>query len=101
MENLSSAGVPCGPINSIDKVFDDEQVKSRNIHIETPRSDGSMIPGVASPIRLSKTPPSYRSAPPGLGEHTEDVLRSVLNKSDEDIQQLAQSGTITIQGTSE
>jgi crotonobetainyl-CoA:carnitine CoA-transferase CaiB-like acyl-CoA transferase len=75
---LEQAGVPCGPINDLSQVFEDPQVKSRGLAIELPHVLAGMVPQVASPIRLSRTPVEYRRAPPLLGEHTLDVLQRVL-----------------------
>ncbi|HAT86042.1 MAG TPA: CoA transferase [Rhizobiales bacterium] len=93
MEELGKAGVPCGPINSIDRVFEEPQIKHRGMAIEVPAKDGSMQPGVANPIKLSKTPPSYKSAPPELGEHTLSVLANLLGKDESELDALS-SGKI-------
>ena len=74
---LEDKAVPCGPINTIAQAFDDPQVRARGIRVELPREAGdgiSRIAGVASPMRLSDTPPVLRSAPPSLGQHTDEVL---------------------------
>tara|TARA_R100000900_G_scaffold127863_1_gene102976 strand:+ start:146940 stop:148190 length:1251 start_codon:yes stop_codon:yes gene_type:complete len=71
---LEAASVPCGPINSIDKIFEDPQVLARDMRLDMPLPNGASIPQVASPLRLSATPPRYRAAPPSLGEHTAEVL---------------------------
>lgn len=71
---LEAASVPCGPINSIDKVFEDPQVLARDMRLDMPLPNGTSVPQVASPLRLSATPPRYRTAPPALGEHTAEVL---------------------------
>ncbi len=76
--SLEAAGVPCGPINRIDQVFDDEQVRSRGLRIELPHPAAGVVPLVANPIRLSETPIEYRRAPPMLGEHSRQVLRDWL-----------------------
>ena len=75
---LEAAGVPCGPINNIEQVFADPQVKARGMRIEMEHSTAGTIPLVASPLRLSETPVAYRRAPPRLGEHTQEVLTEVL-----------------------
>ena len=77
---LEDKAVPCGPINTIAQAFDDPQVRARGIRVELPREAGdgiSRIAGVASPMRLSDTPPVLRSAPPSLGQHTDEVLREM------------------------
>jgi crotonobetainyl-CoA:carnitine CoA-transferase CaiB-like acyl-CoA transferase len=64
VERLETAGVPCGPINGIDAVFDDPQVRAREMQISMPHPAAGSVPLVASPLRLSRTPASYRLAPP-------------------------------------
>ena len=78
IEALEAAGVPCGPINDVGEVFENEQVRARGMRVETPHPSGATAPLVRNPIRMSATPPEVRSAPPMLGEHTEAVLRDVL-----------------------
>ena len=81
---LEDKAVPCGPINTIAQAFDDAQVKARGLAVSLPRwKDGEVgdgithITGVASPLRLSATPPVLRNAPPALGQHTDEVLREL------------------------
>ena len=72
--------VPCGPINTVADAFDDPQVRHRGIAKSLPRHAGDgigQVATVASPMRLSTTPVSYRSAPPSLGEHTHEVLQEM------------------------
>ncbi|WPZ33582.1 CaiB/BaiF CoA-transferase family protein [Thalassobaculum sp. OXR-137] len=77
---LEAAKVPCGPVNTIDRVFADPQVQARGMattipgHALTP--DG--VPTVAYPLKLSETPATYRRPPPILGQHTEEVLTGEL-----------------------
>ncbi len=71
---MEAAGVPCGPINTLDKVFDDAQVRARGLRIELPHAVAGTVPLVANPIRMSASPVAYRRAPPALGEHTGEVL---------------------------
>ena len=74
---LEDKAVPCGPINDIAQAFEDAQVKSRGLAVPMPRDAGdgiASIVGVASPLRLSATPPVLRHAPPALGQHTDEVL---------------------------
>ena len=92
MEQLEAAGVPCGPINTIDQVFEDAQVKSRGMKFTMPHPDAGDIPLVASPLRLSGTPVRYGKAPPPLGLDTRDVLAEVLGISPERLDALAQAG---------
>lgn len=75
---LEQAGVPCGPINDLAQVFDDAQIKARGVQISLPHALSGEVALVANPIRLSRTPVEYRSAPPLLGEHSDEVLRDWL-----------------------
>ena len=91
---LEQAGVPCGPINNLAQVFEDAQVKARGLRLDLPHALGCLAPQVASPIRLSQTPVEYRHAPPLLGQHTEQVLRSLLGMSLERIGELRSAGVL-------
>ena len=69
--------VPCGPINDIGQAFADPHVQARGLALSLPRNAGDgveKVAGVASPMRLSEHPPVLRSAPPVLGQHTDEVL---------------------------
>lgn len=75
--------VPAGPINSIDEMFDDPQIKARELRIDLAAQDGTVIPGVRTPIVLSETPLTYHRPSPALGEHTEQVLAELEAKKEE------------------
>ncbi len=79
---LEAAGVPCGPINRIDEVFADPQVRWRGLHIDMPHALAGSVPLVANPIRLSGSPVTYQRPPPMLGEHTAEVLAQWLGARD-------------------
>ena len=81
---LEDQAVPCGPINTIGQAFADAQVQHRGLWLQQPTSNHqaqqtgiASIASVASPLRLQATPPLVQRAPPALGEHTDDVLRSL------------------------
>lgn len=74
IERLQKAGVPSGPINSLDQVFAHPQVQAREIWRTIEHPVAGRAPTTASPIRYSDTPVQYRKAPPLLGQHTEEVL---------------------------
>ncbi|MGU1540895.1 CaiB/BaiF CoA transferase family protein [Pseudomonas aeruginosa] len=76
--SLERAGVPCGPINDLAQVFADPQVQARGLRVELPHPLAGTVPQVASPIRLSETPVEYRNPPPTLGQHTDEVLETLL-----------------------
>ena len=94
LSQLEQVGVPCGPINDLAQVFSDPQVKARGLAIELPHALAGTVPQVASPIRLSKTPVEYRSAPPLLGEHTLEVLQGVLGLGAAHVAALKEAGVI-------
>jgi crotonobetainyl-CoA:carnitine CoA-transferase CaiB-like acyl-CoA transferase len=78
MALLEAAGVPCGPVNTVDQVFAEPQALHRGLEVEQTRADLSApVRTVASPIRLSKTPVRYDRPPPALGADTEEVLGEV------------------------
>jgi len=76
---LEEAGVPCGPINQLNEVFNDPQVKARAMQIDLPHPTAGTVKLVACPMKLSATPVNYAGAPPLLGQHTESVLQRLLN----------------------
>ncbi|KAA0573642.1 CaiB/BaiF CoA-transferase family protein [Azospirillum sp. Sh1] len=91
---LEQVGVPCGPINDLTAVFEDPQVKARNIHQDLPHPTQGSVPTVASPIRYSGTPLVHDTAPPTLGQHTDTVLAESLGLSGADIAALRDKGVI-------
>ncbi|ALP63463.1 CaiB/BaiF CoA-transferase family protein [Paraburkholderia caribensis] len=82
IDALEAAGVPCGPINDLEEVFENEQVVARGMEVQLPHPSGGTVKLVRNPIRMSATPPVAQAHPPTLGEHTEAVLRDVLGYDD-------------------
>ena len=91
---LEAAGVPNGPINTIQQVFEEPQVKARGMKIELDHPLAGKVPLVASPMRFSATPLEFRAPPPTLGQHTDEILRDVLDMRDADIARLRAEGII-------
>jgi len=78
MEVLEAAGVPCGPINTVEQVFAEAQAVHRGLEVEQSRDDlDAPVRTVANPIRMSATPVRYDAPPPALGEATGSVLSSL------------------------
>ncbi|MCA3418942.1 MAG: CoA transferase [Roseomonas sp.] len=94
IEALEALKIGCGPINTLEQVFADPHVQAREMVVEMAHGSGETVKVIANPVKLSATPPSYRSAPPVLGEHTQDVLTSVLKMSAADIATLKEKGIV-------
>ncbi|WP_415714246.1 CaiB/BaiF CoA transferase family protein [Roseibium sp.] len=93
---LEQAGVPCGPVNDLQQVFDDPQVQARNMRITLPHPLSGEVDLIGSPINLEKTPVSYEKAPPLLGADTRSVLAQHLGLTDSQISQLAEQGILDL-----
>ena len=89
---LETAKVPCGAINNLAEVFTDPQIEARKMVTHWQHPFKNDLPLVASPIKLSATPvrePGQGGLPPPLlGQHTDDVLREVLNYSEAQLAEL-------------
>lgn len=75
---LDAAGIPCGPIHTLDQVFTMPQVEARDMLIEMDHPAIGKLPLVGSPLKFSDTPVEYRRPPPRLGEHTDEVLKELF-----------------------
>jgi formyl-CoA transferase len=93
-EILATVGVSCGPIYTIDEVYEDPQVKARGMKVEMPYAPSGRLALTANPIRMSATPPAYEQPPPLLGEHTDEVLAGMLGLAADDIAKLRERGAI-------
>jgi len=96
LQALERAGVPCGPVNTIDQVFADPQVTHRQMRIQMdyPGSEQGAVPLIASPLKLSESPVTYRLAPPRLGQHTDTVLGELLGMDAAQCARLRRAGVI-------
>jgi len=91
---LEKAGVPCGPINSLDEVFDDPQVQARSMCIAVEHSAAGQIHLVGTPMKFSVTPAGASLPPPMLGEHTSHVLKNLLDMDIDEIAKLREKGVV-------
>src|SRR5690606_31634571 len=82
---LEQAGVPAGPINTLEQVYQNPQVKARGLLQMVPHPVAGHVPTVASPMRLSASPNPTHRGPPLLGEHTALILRERLGMSEDEI----------------
>jgi formyl-CoA transferase len=93
IDRLNEAGVPCGPINTIDQVFADPQVEHLGIAQTVTSARLGPLTLVGQPVELSRTPSRLRVAPPECGEHSDEVLRE-FGYSAAEIEELRRNGTI-------
>ena len=95
LTELEKEKIGCGPINNLGQVFADPHVKARDMVVEMdhPTMGNKPIKLIANPIKLSKTPPTYREAPPLLGQHTDEILGEAGLSVDE-IAKLKEDGTV-------
>lgn len=93
VDEFSRAGVPCGLIQSYDRVFNDPQLQARGFFPEAPHTKLGPIKQIASPMHLSLTPPQVRRAGPLLGEHSVEILRD-LGYSSIEISRFRELGVI-------
>jgi crotonobetainyl-CoA:carnitine CoA-transferase CaiB-like acyl-CoA transferase len=93
---MGKAGVPGGPINSIDEVLADPQVAARGMLRAMRRDDGTEVQVIGFPGRLSRSPASYRLAPPRLGQDTRAVLEAELGLGGAEIEALRTAGVVAL-----
>jgi len=94
LPTLERAGIPCGPVNSVDQVFADPQTTARDMLIEVPHPTIGQLKLTGSPLKMASLNHPPRRPPPLLGEHTDQVLSTVLKLSTEEIAQLRASGVV-------
>jgi crotonobetainyl-CoA:carnitine CoA-transferase CaiB-like acyl-CoA transferase len=96
IENLEKSKIGCGPINKLSEVFENPQVRARGMVIEMdhPATGGRKAKLIASPVRMSATPVSYRKSPPTLGQHTEEVLGEYLGMTSTEVTTLREGGVV-------
>jgi CoA:oxalate CoA-transferase len=94
LKELSDLGIPCGPVNTIDRVARDPQVAAREMIVEVPHPRLGGVKVVNTPIKLSRTPAKLEQASPDLGEHTDQVLQGLLKMSQDNIDGLRQGQVV-------
>ena len=94
VERFEAFGIACGPINNLAQVFDNDQVRAREMVIEMPHPVAGRMRAVANPLRLSATPVQYLRPPPTLGEHTAPILKELLGLTDSEIEHLTDNDVI-------
>ncbi len=96
LKELEAQNIGCGPINNLEQVFKDPQVIARKMVHEMRHSanGGTTVRLLASPMKMSETPVTYRHAPPLLGEHTAEVMSGLLGLDGSKIDELRNLGVI-------
>ena len=94
LAELEDLGIPCGPVNTIDKVVHDPQVKHRNMLVDVERHGGKTVTVVNSPIKMSRTPGYARGASPDLGQHNGWLLNDMLGLSGAETARLKETGAL-------
>ena len=96
LKELEAQNIGCGPINNLEQVFNDPQVIARKMVHEMRHSvnGGTPVRLLASPMKLSETPVTYRHAPPLLGEHTAEIMSGILGLDDSEIKKLGDLGVL-------
>ena len=82
VEALDAAGVPCGPIYNVEQMLQDPQIRHRGVEVRQDHPLGSEVRTIANPIKFSQTPVTTQRPPPMQGEHTREVLSTLLHMDD-------------------
>jgi CoA:oxalate CoA-transferase len=94
VQEFDAIGLPCGPLNNIAQAAALPQVKAREMLVEVEHRRIGRFPLPNTPVKLSRTPGGVRGSSPGLGQHTDDVLRELLGLPDAEIGRLREAGAI-------
>ncbi len=96
LEELYRAGVPAGPINTLDRILNDPQIFAREMIVEMEGPGKERIRTIGNPLKMEETPVKSFSRPPRLGENTIEILTNILGYSFDKIESLSQKGIIKI-----
>jgi len=96
VDRVGSVGVPVAHVYNIAEAIEDPHVKARDTIIEYDHPTAGLVRMPGFPVKMSKTPATYRLPAPQLGEHTKKVLSEMLGYSDEEIEELRKAGAVTL-----
>jgi len=94
LRELDELKIPCGPINTLDKLFSDPQIEARRMVARVPHPTAGSVSLVASPMKMTETPCKITRHPPLLGEHTQEILLEKLGYGKKKLDQLKQDKAI-------
>jgi crotonobetainyl-CoA:carnitine CoA-transferase CaiB-like acyl-CoA transferase len=94
LRELEKRGVPCGPVNTLERALSDPQVVARNMVATTQHPNGTAYRMPGNPVKLSGTPAERFDGPPLLGQHNREVFRDLLKLSETEYEGLARQGVI-------
>jgi crotonobetainyl-CoA:carnitine CoA-transferase CaiB-like acyl-CoA transferase len=94
LERMRAARIPCAPVNDLAEALSDPQVAARNMVVDVPHPSGRVTKQPGNPIKLSRTHEDSFTAPPLLGQHTDEVLKSLLGLSPEKLRALREQGVV-------
>lgn len=94
LAQLRAAGIPCGPINSVAEMLDDPQALARGMVVDIDHPVAGKTKVLGNPVKLSDTPPTIRQHAPRLGEHTDEILTSILKYSPGEVEVLRAEGVV-------
>ena len=94
LEEFRAIGFPCGPVYTIDEVFNDPHLLNRGMLFEMDHLEAGRIKQISPALKFSGTPCTTGTPPPRLGEHTVEVLMNIAGYTHEEIEELALAGAI-------
>jgi crotonobetainyl-CoA:carnitine CoA-transferase CaiB-like acyl-CoA transferase len=94
LADLSAAGIPVAPVNTVEDALADDQAIARRMVVDIPHPAGATYRAPGNPIKMSAANPDFFSAPPRAGEDTQSVLRDVLGYDEDAIDSLVRSGAV-------
>ncbi len=94
LEKLAEVKIPCAPVNDLEHALNDVQVQARNMVVTVAHPEGGEVQMTGNPVKMSAADEDTYSPPPLLGQHTDEVLRDLLGKSESDILALRTAGTV-------
>ncbi|MBW2148287.1 MAG: CoA transferase [Deltaproteobacteria bacterium] len=94
LHDMEAAGIICSPVNDIQQVVEDQQIRSRGMIAEVQHPKLGSVKVAGTPFKLSRTSCSIEKGAPDLGQHTEDILKGLLGATQEEIKRLREKGVV-------